>query len=233
MSKFTDEVGELVGKMEKGDDGNWALPEELSKDLDEQTMFAVTSERRYRDTQGAFTKAQQGFKKQEAITAGLEERLLNSEIVLTGEQKHELRELKKTDPDAWRTKVNEYETAGKAVLKTELEEIRTKGSNKGEVEVREEQMAAWSESTGIELTDDIVDKSLPPRFKKDLEAGKITFEQFLAKAGSFLTSIKVIKDAGESTDDDTLNLGRVPGGSEPTDEAQKGDFEETYETTIF
>ena len=233
MSKFTDEVSELVGKMEKGDDGNWALPEELSKDLDEPILFAVTAERRYRDTQGAFTKAQQGFKRQEAITVGLEERLLNSEVVLTKEQKFELADLKKTDPEAWRTKLNEYETAGKVLLKTELEEIRTKSGNKGEVEVRIEQMTVWSENTGIKLNDEIVDNSLPPSFKKDLEAGKITFEQFLTKAGNFLKSAKVIEKAGESTNDDTLDLGRIAGGQEPTNEAQKGDFEETYKDTIF
>jgi hypothetical protein len=233
MSEFKDQVNELVGKMVKGDDGNWALPEEAAKDVDESTMYAVTSERRYRDTQGAYTKAQQNFKKEQAVSMGLQERLLTSEISLTKEQKYELNELRKTDPEAWRTKLNEYETANKANLSTELEEIRVKSSTKGELEIRKDQMAAFSEETGIVLTDEVVAHDLPPRFLKELEKGKVTFEQFLVKAGNFIKAEKMIQGADEDTDDDTKDLSKVAGGQEPSEQAQRGDFVETYETTIF
>ncbi len=234
MSEFTDKVNELVGKMEKGEDGKWKLPEDAAKDINEETMFAVTSERRYRDTQGAFTKSRQELKKQEAIADGLQERLLGVEIVLTKEQQFELMTLKKSDPDAWREKLNEYEVENKDRIKTELKEIRIKSADKSELEIRKEQMVLWSKDTGIELTDEIVAHDLPPSFTKELEASKITFEEFLAKASNFLKSNKVIQGSEESTDDDTLNLGRVAGGPEPTKQAQEGDFNETYEKdTIF
>lgn len=233
MSEFTEKVNELVGKMEQGDDGKWKLPEDVAKDLDEPTMVAVTAERRYRDTQSEYTRTNQKLKQQEAITEGLQERLLQSDITLTKEQKFELAELKKSNPEKWRQKLNEYEQAGKAALETELEDIRKNSSNKGELEVRKEQMAAWSESTGIELTDEIVENDLPPRYMKDLEAGKLTFEDFLTKAGEFLTKEKVIQGSDDDADDDTKNLGKVPGGKEPTKTAQEGDFNETYEETIF
>lgn len=233
MSEFKDKVNELVGQMVQGDDGNWALPEEASKDLDEPTMFAVTSERRYRDTQGAFTKAQQTAKKNEAIAIGFQDRLLESEVVLTKEQKYELNELRKTDPDAWRTKLNEYETANKANLSTELEELRTKSSTKGELEIRKDQMAAFSKETGITLTDEIVENDLPPRFTKELAEGIVTFEEFLVKAGNFIKAEKVIQGSNEDTDDDTKDFSKVAGGQEPSKAAQEGDFEESYEATIF
>ena len=233
MSEFKDTVNELVGKMVQGDDGNWVLPEEAAKDLDEPTLFAVTSERRYRDTQGAFTRAQQTAKKNEAIAAGFQERLLESEIVLTKEQKFELNDLRKTDPEAWRTKLNEYETAAKASLTTELEDIRSQSSNKGELEIRKDQMAAFSEETGITLTDEIVKNELPPRFMKELEDGKITFEEFLVSAGEFIKAEKVVLGADDDTDDKTKDLSKVAGGQEPSEQAQRGDFVETYETTIF
>ncbi len=234
MSEFKERVDELVGKMEKSDDGKWNLPDEAAEGLDEQTLFAVTSERRYRDTQGAFTRSRQELKKQEAISDGLQERLLNSEVEFTKEQKYELNQLKKSDPEAWRIKLNEYETANKKKLDTELETIRIESSNKGEEEVRKEQMAAWSESTGITLTDEIVANELPPRHLKDLEAGKVTFEEFLVKAGEFLKADKVIAGSEESVKDDTKSLSRVAGGSEPSKQAQEGDFVETYEKdTIF
>jgi len=233
MSELKDKVNELVSQMVKGDDGKWNLPEDVVEGLDESTLLAVTSERRYRDTQSAYTKSRQEFKRQEAVAVGLKERLLNSEVVLTKEQKFELNELKKIDPDAWRVKLNEFETAAKTTLKTELEEIAEKSANKGELEIRKEQMAAWSKNTGIELTNKIVETELPPRFMKELEEGKITFEQFLDKAGKFLKAEKVIEGADEDVDDNTKDLGKIAGTSEPTKQAQEGDFEETYKETMF
>lgn len=234
MSEFKERVNELVSKMEQGEDGKWKLPEDIAKDVDEPTMFAITAERRYRDTQGAFTKSRQELKKQEAIAAGLQEKLLQSNVELTKEQKFELNELKKTNPEAWRAKLNEIEETNKNKLETELNDIRKASANKGELEVRKEQMAAWSESTGIALTDEIVANDLPPRFVKELEAGKITFEEFLDKAGNFLKTEKVIAGSTDNTDDNELNLGNVAGGQEPSKRAQEGDFVETYEkNTIF
>jgi hypothetical protein len=226
-------VNEVVEKMEKGDDGKWSIPDEVAKDLSPELVIAVTAERRFRDTQGSYTRTRQELKQQQAIADGLQERLLKSEVALTKEQKYELNELKKTDPEKWRAKLNEYEQASKNALENELEEIRTKSASKGELEVRKEQMAAWSESTGLELNDTIIENELPPKYLKDLEAGNITFEDFLEQAGKFLTSQKVIKGSNESADDDTKNLSKVAGGPEPSNDAQEGDFNETYEETLF
>lgn len=234
MSEFRDTVNELVGKMEQGDDGKWALPEEVAKDLDEPTLFAVTAERRVRDTQSSYTKSRQELKQQQAIAESLQEKILNSDISLTKEQKFELNELKKSNPDKWRAKLNEYEEQGKASIASELDEIRANSANKGELEVRKEQMAAWSESTGIKLDDDVIANDLPPRFIKKLEAGECTFEEFLEEVGEFIQTPKVIVGADEDVDDKTKSLSQAPGGKEPSKEAQKGDFVETYEhDTIF
>jgi len=233
MSEFKEKVHELVGQMKQDEAGKWVLPEEVAKDLDEPTAYAVTAERRYRDTQGAYTKAQQEAKKNEAIAKGFQDRLLQSEVVLTKEQKYELNDLRKTNPDAWRAKLNEYENAAKTNLSTELEDLRVKSSNKGELEIRKDQMAAFSAETGITLTDEVVQNDLPPRFLKELETGKVTFEQFLIKAGNYIKAEKVILGSNESTDDDTKDLSDVAGGQEPSEQAQRGDFVETYEETIF
>lgn len=231
MTDLRETVNEVVGKMVKGDDGKWQIPDDV--EASEEVKFAAMAERRYRDTQGAYTQSRQELKRQQAIADGLQERLLNSEVALTPEQKQELRDLKASNPDKWRAKLNEYEQAGKDMLTRELDEIRTKSASKGELEVRKEQMAAWSESTGIVLDDDVIANELPPRYLKQLETGDITFEEFLNQAGEFLKSQKTIQNSGESTDDDTKSLGRAPGGKEPSNEAQEGDFEETYKETLF
>lgn len=229
MSEFKEKVNDLVSKMVQDDSGKWALPEDAAKDVDEPTMYAVTAERRYRDTQGAFTKTNQELKKTQAIAKGLEEKLMGSEVLLTKEQKYELNDLKKTDPEKWRAKMDEYETANKSNLKTELETIAKESSTKTELEIRQEQMAAWSESTGIELTDDVVENDLPPRFKKELAEGKVTFEEFLNKAGNFIKAEKRILGSDESTENDNKSLSDVAGGGEPSKQAQTGDFVQTYE----
>lgn len=228
--ELRNQVNDLVGKMEKGDDGKWVLPEEV--EASPELKLAAMAERRYRDTQGAYTKSRQELKKANAIAEGLQEKLMTSEVALTKEQKYELNELKKSNPEKWRAKLNEYEEEGKTRLETELNEIRQSSANKGELEVRKEQMAAWSESTGITLDDDVVANDLPPRFMKDLESGAITFEQFLDKAGEFLQTPKTIKGADDD-DDNRPNLGDVAGGNEPSRQSQEGDFDETYEQTIF
>lgn len=232
MNDFRETVNELVSKMEEKD-GKWVLPEDVAEGLDDATKFAVTAERRYRDTQGAYTKTNQELKKQQAIAKGLEEKLMSSEVLLTKEQKFELNDLRKTDPEAWRAKMDEYETANKEKLSNELADIASNSAQKTELEIRTEQMQAWSKSTGIELNDDVVANDLPPRYLKQLETGDITFEEFLNKAGDFLKADKVIEGSNESAEDDTKNLNQVAGGSEPSKRAQEGDFEETYEDTIF
>jgi len=231
MSEYKEKIEGLVDQMVQGEDGKYALPKDV--ELDEATSYAVTAERRRRDTQSSYTKSQQNLKKQEAISAGLEERFLKSEVVLSDEQTLELTGLKQSNPEKWREKLNEYEEAGKVTLKTELEEIAKNSANKSELDVRTEQMATWSESTGITLTDEVVQNDLPPRFTKELEAGTITFEQFLTKAGNFLKAEKVIQGSDESTDDDTKDLSRVAGGNEPSKQAQEGDFDGSYEKVVF
>ena len=233
MSEFKEKVNELVGKMEQTD-GKWSLPENVAEGLDEPTLFAVTSERRYRDTQGAYTKASQESKRHEATANALEEHILaNTDAPLTQDQKTELDALKTSDPEAWRSKLNEYETTGKSAIAENLKQIRKDSGDKGEIEIRKDQMIAFVESTGIALTDEVIASDLPPRFMKDLESGKTTFDEFLTGAAAYLTANKVIQGADESADDDTKNLSTVAGGAQPTENAQLHDEVDNYEKTMF
>jgi len=233
MGTFKETVNELVGKLEQNAEGKWELPAAIAEGLSEETMFAVTAERRYRDTQGAYTKAQQEAKRNKAIAEGLEDHILNSEVSLSREQKLELNKLRTENPDEWRKKLNEYETQAKTSVKAKLTNIAKESANKSELEIRQEQMTAWVEATGIQLTKEIIENELPPKFTKDLEAGKITFQQYLEQAATFLQSKKIIQGSEDDTDDDTISLARVAGGHEPDRRAEKGDFVQTYEKTTF
>ena len=49
---------------------------------------------------------------------------------------------------------------------------------------------------------------------------------------SILTKSKVIEGA-DNDDEEEPNLSKVPGGSEPSEKAQTGDFEESYSSVTF
>ena len=213
--------------------GKWKLPDEVAEELDEPTLTAVEFERRHRDTQAAYTKSQQEVKKQKAISDGLVDHMVNTATLhITPEQRQELDGLKKSDPDAWRTKLDEYEVESKNILSNKLKDIEKESSNKSELEVRTEKLQAFTESSGIALTDDVIANDLPPRFTKRLENGEITFDEFLNQAAEFLGKEKVIAGT-ENTDESEPNISSVAGGSEPTDTAKEGDFEQTYDNTVF
>jgi hypothetical protein len=236
MSQFKEKVDTIVAQMEPQEDGTWKLPDTVLEGLDEATSYAVTQERRFRDTQGAYTKSQQETKRQKAINQGLTQHLVdNATTHLTKAQKADLDELKVRDPEAWREQLNVHETESKTLLKTTLDGIEQAGSNKSELEVRTEKMAAWSESTGLTLNDEVIANELPPKYLKDLEAKKITFDEFLEVSSKFLKADKVILGA---TDDGErsgppMSLSDAPGGTEPTTLAQQSDLDKSYENTIF
>jgi hypothetical protein len=152
MSEFEDKVNAVFEKIERDDSGTWNIPDEVAEELDEPTLYAVKTEIRRRDTQGEYTRTNQELKKAQAVSEALEARLLDAEVPLTKEEIYELNQLKQSDPDKWRTRLNELETKNKQGLAKELEQIRKKSADKGELEVRKEQMKAWSESTGLHLS---------------------------------------------------------------------------------
>lgn len=232
MSELQDKVNTLVNKMVQSEDGKWSLPKEELEGLDEALIFAVTAERRYRDTQSSYTKAQQKLKQQESVAEALQERILNSDLVLSDEQQKELNTLRKENPEAWRAKLDEYEAKAKSSLKEELAEIAREAGTKTELEIRKEQMEAWSASTGITLNDDIVQNDVPPRIVKKLEKGEITFEEFLEEVGEFLGKPKVIAGT-EDSDEEDKSLTKVAGGATPSASAEEKDLVLTYEKTLF
>ena len=64
---LTKKVNEVVDQMVQSDDGKWAIPEEVAKDLSPEMTLAVTAERRFRDTQGSYTRTRQELKQTQAI----------------------------------------------------------------------------------------------------------------------------------------------------------------------
>lgn len=230
---FKDQVSEIVGKMVQNDKEVWEIPKDIAEDLSEEVKYAATLEKRFRDTQGHYTKTNKRLKELETVNSKLESHLIETATNhLTVEQKDQLDELKLRDPDAWREKLNEHEQTAKQLQNERIEAFRKEGKEMSELQVRQHQFKEFTETTGIELNDDVIADQLPARFSKQLEKGEISFEQFLEKAQAFLTKERVI--AGADADTTTpRSLDRLPGGATPTETAQHEDIKQTYKKTVF
>lgn len=231
QTSFADQVNGIVAKMVQKEDGKWELPEGL--ELDEPTQFAVTAERRRRDTQAEYSKAQARAQRLEAENMGLVtalEQELSS--TLTNDQRAELEELKVLDPDAWRLKLNEYEAANKQRASEKTKTVKEKAVKETELERRERVFKEFSEANpGLVLNAEVVENDLPPRFIKRLEKGEISFEQFLEDAKTYLTKNKVIATGEEPPA--IKDMSKVGGGTTPSKGAQDADVLVTYDSEVY
>lgn len=232
---FAEQVNAIVEKAVEDKNGNMVLPDEVLKDIPEALQHSAQTELRFRNTQRAFTKSQKENKKITAVNAELVNHLTETVTLhVTPAQKAALDDLKVRDPEAWRAKLNEYEQEAKTILQTKLQEFDKKGEALSEAEVRAAKLASFIETTGIELTDDIIANELPASFLKDLESNKITFDQFLTNAHKFLTKSVKIQGAGEGkVDDNDISIGKLPGGATPTKQAIEGDITSRYSKLVF
>lgn len=229
---FADLVDKAIKEAKQDDKGNLVLPE----DLDESVKYAATIEKRRRDTQAAYTRDRQKLTALEAEKATLFSEVVGDvKLELTDEQVNELEELKFSDPEAWRRKVNDYEKVALQKKRTSVEEklkqVSTSALDNDELERRKTVLEEFVKShAGFTLNDDIIANDIPPRISKKLEKGEITFDQFLETCFEYLTTGKTVKT--EATMEQP-NLRKVPGGASPSDTAVKEDIISSYENEIY
>ena len=211
--------------------------EELAK-FDEAIVYAARAEKRRRDTQAAYTKAQQeaiSLKKEKETLEQLIAKELEKSLDLSPEQKEELEELKLVDPDEWRKKLNEIEKEQKTLKKNKIKELTKKAKEEADKEFelkrRQEILEEFNKThPDVRLDDEVIANEIPPKYVKELEQGKISFEEFLEKAYNFLKSNKVVaQDKAPQKPD----LTKVPGGATPSDNARYEDIYDLYKKETF
>jgi hypothetical protein len=231
-TSFSDLVNKTVEKLKTDDKGNLVFPDDTS----EEVKYAATLEKRRRDTQSSFTTAQQKTKALEAEKAALLKKLNGSvEVKLTQEQTEELEELKFSDPEAWRKKMNSLEAEARTQrtkeINDELKQVSTSSLESEELEARKQQLEEFNEAhPNFVLTDDFIADNIPPRITRKLETGKISFEQYLQECYDYTTTGKVVKQ------DDTMdqpNLSKVGGGSDPDNNAVTEDAILSYKKETY
>lgn len=228
---FEQEVNAAFEKVTFNDKNELVVPDDVK--LSEPILFAVKAEKRRRDTQSAYTKAQQRAKELETERTELLTKFEKIAIAnLPQEQRDELEALKGSDPEAWRNKLNELETKARETFKEDITKISTKAKQETELERRtrliEEHNAA---NPKHQLTDDVIENDIPPRFTKQLEKGEITFEEFVKKCDTYLKAGKIIKDTEDPKTGKTLN--DVGGKATPNKEDINKQTIKTYSSETY
>lgn len=227
---YEQRINEAVNNLQQDESGKWVIPE----DLDEATRFAVNAERRRRDTQSAWTKTQAELARTKAENNHLVEGWsADFTAALDPVVQAELAELKVTDPDAWRNKLNELEAQRKAKFAEVRNDISTKSRNETELEYRERALQEFAAAhPDFALTDEVIKNDLPPRFLKELEDGKVSFGQFLDNAYGYLSKGKVLKPQ-EEVPSDKVNLSKATGSPDPSEDAVRQQLSNSYNEEIY
>lgn len=229
-ASFADQVNQVVSQLTTNADGVHVFPEGL--EVSDEVKFAATAEKRRRDAQSALGKTQQALKTAETEREALRERVVaNAQVALTEEEQEELEELKFSDPDAWRVKMNGYEQRAATAASEELSSVSAYATQKGELARREAILADFVASNpGLKITDEVIQNDIPPRITRKLETNEVTFEEFLGEVKDFLTRGKAIKN------EEVLgqpNLNNVGGSHTADPNAVQQDMTQSYANEIY
>lgn len=227
---FEQTVNETVAGMMKGDNGKWQFAE--GSELSDQVKFAAKTERRRRDQEGAYTKQMEEVAALKAMNEQLTAKVKTKpSAAISDEQAQELDNLKFEDPDAWRAKLNEYDTQASRQLQEELVKMEQESSKQAEVERRKIVLAQFNaQNPQLNLTDEVIIDNVPPRIIKQLETGEIAFDDFLAKAKTYITTPKVL-DSGTVLAAEP-NMGQLQGSANPDLDNQLGS-DDSYENEVY
>jgi hypothetical protein len=226
---FESRVNEAIAATTKDANGKHVLPE----GTDEAVAFATTAELRRRDTQGAFTKSQQRVKALETENDSLANSWESDAVAnLSNSEQARLEELKVQDPDAWRAEISTIEDTKRTAFKEKRQAISTEASKTTEVERRTSQLEQHNiDNPEHQITDEVIDNDVPPRITRELETGKISFEEFLTKVSSYLGKPKKLAPGTAAPDEPDFSSAR--GSNKPTEEAFKAQSSSDYNKEIF
>jgi len=199
--------------------------------VDDSQETKVDYEKRFKDTQAAFTKSQQALREKEAKLDAIE-KLTQPKLELDEATKTELDTLKYENPDAWRDKVNNLEREAMLKHQETLNEAGRLAAQQAELERRAQVLSEFNSShPDVQLTDEVIQYDVPPRITKKLENGEVSFEDFLEEAKNYLVSPKVIGDGNQTLNQPNLN--KVGGDDKPSYSAVKGDIVKDYKNLVF
>lgn len=214
------------------------IPEGTTTDTPESTP-QVDYEKRFKDTQAFATKIAQEKADKERELEELKAELsvlketAKPSLTIDPQVQSELEDLKYSDPDAWRTRVNELETAATVEFNSKIAEAKQLSSKQLELQRRANVLEQFqTEHPDVELTDELLHLDIPQRIVKELENGKVTYEEFLNNVYSYVKTPKVIGSTTKTLEQP--NLSKTGGDDTPTKNSSSNqNIIKTYEDMEF
>jgi hypothetical protein len=196
------------------------IPESTTTDTPESTQ-QVDYEKRFKDTQAFATKVAQ--EKAEAIRELQElkaelsvlKETAKPSLTIDAQTQSELEDLKYSDPDAWRAKVNELEQNANLEFNSKIDEAKKLSTQQLELQRRANILEQFqTEHPDVVFTDELLNLDIPRRIVKELEEGKVTYEEFLNNVYNYVKTPKVIGSTTKTLEQP--NLSKTGGDDTPT-----------------
>jgi len=197
---------------------------------------SVDYEKRYKDTQASFTTSQQRVKELEAERDVLRDLVPDPLSSLPEEVRDELEDLKYSDPEAWRTRLNEVEVQARTQLNERITETTSKATSEAavafELSRRSNVLEEFNRANSANpLTDEQLANDIPPRLTKKLEAGEITFEDLLQQAHQYVNAGRAFKtDTSDMLEQPNMNStsGRADSSDHRPDKTASKKYANSY-----
>lgn len=203
---------------------NAAIQPSEGSDTQQTKQPEVNWEKRYKDTQSAYTKTRQELVELKAHVDVLKSQGMTP-VQIDATLKEELEDLKYSNPEEWRRKMNQIETESHSKISSA---VADKVREYSELEQRQAMLEAFKEShPGFELTDDDV----PPRIAKKLASGSIRFDEFLNEVYEYVTTPRVVGTPNKTLDQP--DLGKAGGGATPSLYAEVQDITKSYKNEVY
>jgi len=209
IKTIQEQINEILPKITVDENGKFVYPD----DIDPKMRVAIASTKAVRDTQRAFTKAQQEAQRLKAEKEALEaelKKMANPASVLSNEELQDLEELKYTDPDMWYQKMRELELKAQQLQEEKLQTVKTKAKQESEYEYRKRLLDEFNKNTDKKLTVEQLEYYIPPIMVKELDEGKIDFNTFLENAQAFIYGNKKVDEGDKPTK--TVDMTKTGGG---------------------
>jgi len=205
-------------------------PEQNADATPSQGSESVDFEKRFKDTQGAYTKSQQELKAAQAKIDILE-KLAKPKVELDEATKTELDDLKYSNPDEWRARVNKLEIEAINKQQESLTLAQQEAMREAELASRAQLLDEYNRANpNLVITDDVIKYDIPPRITKKLEDGEVSFEEFLNETKNYLEKPKKIGDGNKTLNQP--NLGLQGGNDAPSKDALGKDIVANYKDII-
>jgi len=176
------------------------------------------TQKRFRDTQAAYTKGQQELARMKAEKE-------TTPLIIDAKTQEELDTLKFEDPDAWKARLDKLDQEHKQKNK----EILSKAEMASEMAKREVLLSDFNANRETPITFDTIKKDVPFRITEKLSNGEVTFEEYLVEVDNYLSIPKVV--AGSKPGEKEPDFNGAGGSSEVR--ASAAEQEKSYENDVY